>query len=239
MKRWLAGLGLTVVLWFVAGWVGARMGGVDVSIRPVRAGEVAPVPAPTAWVGLYPPDFFVPPVTGRRVSVLPLHTGPTVAAPSAGRIRVTLDPEGGLRSAWLPPEEGDPVPFSPDLHDPDWESGPWHHQSVLAVQGRWFLLPAGPFPTPVWVDLSGFVSPPAVVEISPGMILRSPEGDVTVLRVQGEGVEVRPEQPADQWCDAGHAPAVSGAADPFLLRGGQLREPGGRLRVTVKYTRGC
>jgi len=241
MRRWLTGVGLTVVLWGAAGWAGARMTGTDLTVRSASAGEIAPNAAPNAWVGLYPPDFFVPPLTGRRVVLLPLHSGPTANAPSAGRLRVTLDPEQGLRSTWLPPDDAPAVRFVPDLHDPDWESGPWHHQSFLASQGRWFLLPADPFPNPVWVDLSAFPGAPAVVGIEPGMILRSPEGDVTVLRVSESSVEVRPEAPADLWCDAGHAPAPAReeSAAPFLLSGGQLREPGGRLRVTVKYTRGC
>lgn len=235
MIRWLGVALFAVLLWVAAGLTGARMGGPEVGPRSASAGEV-PVVAP-AWVPLFTPDLLRPPVDGRRTAFLPLRTSPSTGAPSAGRIRVVFEPDEGIHTTWLPPEGGAELPLWPDVHDSGGDD-PWHHQTVLEVRGSWALLPADPFPAPVWVDFSALPGPPLPASVEEGMILVSPRGDVVVLEVLGDGLRVRAEQPADRWCDGGHPPPLE-PADPFVLRGGELRDDHGHLRVRPKYTRGC
>ena len=234
--RWLGVAFFAVLLWIAAGITGARMGGPEVAIRSASAGEVSVVTP--AWIPLFPADLLMPPIGGRRTAFLPLRTSPSASAPSAGRIRVTFDPDQGIHTTWLPVEGGSELPLWPDVHDPDYGYGPWHHQTMLEARGSWVLLPADPFPAPVWVDFSAFPRPHEPVEVDEGMIVTSPRGDVVVLEVVAEGLRVRAEQPADLWCEGGHPPPLE-AAEPFLLQGGDLRDPNGHLRIRPKYTRGC
>ena len=236
MIRWLGVAFFAVLLWIAAGLTGARMGGPEMGPRSASAGEV-PVVAP-AWIPLFPPDILRPPLDGRRTAFLPLRTSPSSGAPSAGRIRVVFEPEQGIHTTWLPPEGGVELPLWPDLHDPDYSSGPWHHQTLLEVRGRWALLPADPFPAPVWVDFSALPGPPLPTTVEQGMILVSPRGDVRVLEVLAEGLRVRLEQPADRWCQGGHPPPLE-PEEPFLLQGPELRNENGRLRVRPKYSGDC
>lgn len=236
MIRWLGVALFAVLLWIAAGLTGARLGGPEIGPRSASAGEV-PALAP-AWIALFPPDLLRPPLDGRRTAFLPLRTSPVPGAPSAGRIRVVFEPGDGIHTTWLPPEGGTELPLWPDVHDPDYGYGPWHHQTVLEVRGSWALLPADPFPAPVWVDFSALPGRPLPTPVDVGMILVSPVGDVVVLEVLPEGLLVRTEQPADQWCEGGHPPPLE-AAEPFLLGGEELRDADGHLRVRPKYTRGC
>jgi hypothetical protein len=99
-------------------------------------------------------------------------------------------------------------------------------------------LPVDPFPESTWLDTAELGEPPPFHWIDKADILTSPMGDVVVLGVSRTGLRVRAEQSRDMPCDDETQAAVA----PFTerrLEGATLFTPAGRLRVHVKYTRGC
>lgn len=234
MVRWTVVALVAAVMWGIVGWVGAHMGGPDLSLRTAAAGEV-PGPLVPSWLRLVPS---APAGEGNWSVELSLREAPHPGAPSAGVLRATFDPTAGFTTEWIPPGRGGAaVPFTPDLHDPDWGYGPWHHQTVLEARPPWYLLPADPFPAPVWVEGSALGMDP-LLPIEPGMILDSPQGSVVVEEVSAVELRVRPEQPGDLWCSDGEAPPLR-PAEPWSLAGRELRDANRHLRVRIRYTRGC
>lgn len=235
MRRWTGVAFAATMLWLLAGWAGARMGGAEVGLRASPAVE-QDRPVGPAWLGLFSYTLL-----GEQPDSVDLSLGqaPHPDAPSLGVLRVLFHPESGLQAHWLPPGGGGaPVPLEPDLFDPDWGYGPWFHQTLLEDRNPWFLLPADPFPAPVWLDASPLGEEPPVLPVEPGMILESSRGSVVVLEVQPGALRVRPEQEADMWCDLPPDPPLL-PWEAFLLQGRALHDANRHLRIRVKYTRGC
>lgn len=74
--------------------------------------------------------------------------------------------------------------------------------------------------------------------LEPGDVVESPRGGVTILRVERDALLVRPEQPADMWCEGGKPPKIKPARE-IRLTGDTLYSKMGHLLVHFKYTRGC
>jgi hypothetical protein len=122
--------------------------------------------------------------------------------------------------------------------DGDWGYGPYFHTTVVEQRDTWVRLPADPFPEATWLDTAALGDPPPFHWIEKADILTSPIGDVVVLGVGRGGLRVRAEQPRDMPCDD----EIQAPVAPFTerrLEGATLFTPAGRLRVHLKYTRGC
>lgn len=173
------------------------------------------------------------------VEVFPVHAEPRAASRRLGEVVVAAIPGKGL-NAFASAGGGTPVPFTPDLYDPDWGYGPWFHQTVLARRGTWFRL-ALPTIGAGWLDLRRYVQQEVadrVRRLETGDIVSVPDGDMVFLGMEDGAVRFRPEQEADMWCEGGEPPALS----PWQARRipmERLRDADGRLRMRFKYTRGC
>ena len=180
-----------------------------------------------------------------KVLAIPLRTGPSDEARIVGRLIVVAVPGRGLSAHYTPsgtPEatgrETAVVPLNPDLYLRDWGYGPYFHHSFLQRDGNWFLLPERPFEQAVWIDIEEAFGHVSLIGVSEGDILTSPDGDWFVEGVREDGIRVRDEQPADQWCEPTDAPPVQPA--PVHLRPNrELRDNHGHLLIRPKYLKGC
>lgn len=170
-----------------------------------------------------------------RVVVVTARQSPHFGAPLVGHLVIVALPGRGLRTYAVAGRSS--VAFTPDLHDTDWGYGPWWHQTVIEARGTWVRLPV-PSLGPVWLDTRDWTTRSSIHSLSPGDIVSTPKGDMMVLSVEDARVRVRPEQPADLWCDGGDPPPLepANAVDISLA---DLVDSEGRLRLTVKYMRGC
>jgi hypothetical protein len=171
-----------------------------------------------------------------RVRVLLLRVDAAPDAALAGQLWISANPLAGL-SAFVVAPGGYPQQLQPDLYDSDWGYGPYFHQTVIEQRGDWYRLPL-PLPTAAWLHAHELGQGLSLWRLAAGEIVTSPRGDVVVMEVQASRVLVRPEQPADLWCEGGEPPApVESLA--FWLEGDELFDRSGRLRLHIKYTRGC
>ncbi len=173
-----------------------------------------------------------------KTLVVRLRATPTRSARHAGDLVVTAFPGKGLQASYIPAAGGIGRPVVPELFDGDWGYGPYFHTTIAEQRDAWVRLPADPFPPSTWLNAHDLGTPAPFYWLEEGKILTSPIGDVVVLGVSRGVIRVRDEQPRDMPCD-GDAP---GPITPFKerrLEGPTLFTPAGRLRVHVKYTRGC
>lgn len=167
-----------------------------------------------------------------------LFAQPAANAPLVGHLVIVATPGQGLKAGVRGRRELEPAYFEPDLFDADWGYGPYFHQTVLQKRGPWVQLPARPLPVPVWFNTEDMPGGPVFHEVASGDIYRLGEKSWTVLEVKPDGLLVRPEQPADMWCEEGRPPALAPAATT-VLKGKELFDAYGHLNLKVKYTRGC
>lgn len=170
--------------------------------------------------------------------VLQLRSAPQETATSEGTLVVLVTPGKPLRIFYQSGRGRRELEFVPDLFDSDWGYGPYFHQTFLERRGTWFLLPATPFPKPVWVDISQIANEPAVRLLQAGDIIKIPQGDVLVLDADRTIVRARQEQAADMWCQEGHAPPLQPSPE-MRIPVETLYGPTGHLLVDIKYKRGC
>lgn len=163
--------------------------------------------------------------------------GPEAGSERVGTIIVSAVPGSGLTAHYLPAGETRAQPFSPDLYDRDWGYGPYFHQTFLKREDGWFLLPEDPFPEPLWVEI-GRAEEPRVERLYAGEIVRTAVGDMVILEVTDGSVRVRPEQPADMWCEEGDPPPLE-PVEARLLAPADLYDQRGHLTIRPKYLRGC
>jgi hypothetical protein len=175
--------------------------------------------------------------TSPAIFALPVMREPDPGAERLGTIIVSAVPGSGLTAHYLPVGESRAQAFTPDLCDRDWGYGPYFHQTILEREDGWFLLPEDPFPEAVWVEI-GRAGEPRVERPYAGEVVGTAAGDMVVLEVVDGSVRVRPEQPADMWCDEGDPPPL----EPFketILTPADLYDQKGHLTIRPKYLRGC
>lgn len=175
-----------------------------------------------------------------KTTDVPLFRDARADAPSAGALRLLAAPgvEPPLRASFVPADGGVPIPFTPDLYDPDYGYGPYFHETILERRGSWFRLPEQPFPKGTWLNAADLGSPPDVKRLEPGDMVASRRGDLFVLSVEPATLRARPEQPADMWCEDPNPPPLkrfTAIQIPFR----ELFSPTGHLLLRIKYTRGC
>jgi hypothetical protein len=175
--------------------------------------------------------------TSPMILAFPVMREPDPGAERLGTVIVSAVPGSGLTAHYVPAGETRAQPFPPDLYDRDWGYGPYFHQPFLKREDGWFLLPEDPFPGPVWVQI-GRAEEPRVERLYAGEIIRTAVGDMVVLEVTDGSVRVRPEQPADMWCEEGD-PSPLEPFEETLLTSADLYDHRGHLTIRPKYLRGC
>lgn len=167
-----------------------------------------------------------------------LFAKPDANAPLVGHLVIVATPGHGLKAGIRGPREAEPTYFEPDLFDADWGYGPYFHQTVVKKRGAWVQLPAGPLPASAWLNTADITGSATFHEIATGEIYALGEESWTILEVSPDGLRVRPEQPADMWCEEGKPPLLA-PFEPTLLKAKDLLDAQGHLRLKVKYMRGC
>lgn len=196
--------------------------------------------------------------------VLALYAEPDSAARHLGTIRITRETDAmgpprlafGYRGAVGADTTG--ATWTTDMQQVD-GYGEYRH-TVLDRRGEWLLLPADPFPTPVWLNWRAtFHSAPEVEPIfgevysmrpveaeAAGVVdpLSWESSGIVYLRREGERLRFRLERPHDRPC-AELAPDdpvsdTSAAPDGELSIGiDEVLDDRGHLELQVKYARGC
>jgi hypothetical protein len=193
--------------------------------------------------------------------VLPLYGEPDSMSAGMGTIRITRVDVAGpevFTFGYGPPGEPE-TEWVTDQMPVDVIYGGYYH-TALEHRGDWVRLPAGPFPTPVWIDWRAtFHSPPEVETIfgevyMPGAVEAELAGlevptpweapGVIYVRAQGDRIWFRLEGPDDGPC-----PGASPPQDPiqpsvdaereFSLGIEEIVDDRGHLLPRVKYARGC
>jgi hypothetical protein len=163
--------------------------------------------------------FSVAQQTGREWS-MPLHASPD-SATTIGALVARITPETDLTFAYRAPD-GKDIAFEPDwVGDADFDSSTFvMDQTILDRRGEWYLLPARPFPTPVWVRLPArrstsklepkvtytLSSPMQAVRTTTKRTVTLAAGNYVVVRLLDRALEIREEEPADSPCADRAAP---------------------------------
>lgn len=125
-----------------------------------------------------------------------------------------------------------------DLFDSDWGYGPYFHQTFLERRGNWFLLPAVPFPQPVWINVNEFANEPNVRLVERGEIITMPGYDLVVLGIDRGVFRARRAQDADMPCGEDSQLPLTPSTE-IRLQVEDLYSPTGHLLADIKYKRGC
>ncbi len=172
------------------------------------------------------------------VDVFPLHVGPDAASARVGDLIVIAVPGWGLSAQFRPAAGGETVPLTPDVFLRDWGYGqPYFHQTFTGRTGTWFQLPPDPWGGPVWLDRAS-ESDPSILEVQAGDILELQGRGMYVVSATVDALGLRPEQPADMWCQEGQPPPLVPAEPTMHLRA-ELVDDRGHLMIRPKYMKGC
>jgi hypothetical protein len=227
---------------------------VAASGAPIAAQETT-----VAWIGLYEPEMLgwlenenrigelcPDPATlddcyarslAPMVVVTTLRDQPSETAESIGDLVVVAVPGRGLSAHYRPAGGRRAEPLVPDRYRLGWGYGPYFHQTLGERRGAWFRLPAGPWPTPVWLRRPDDASETVLTPYE-GEILELDDAGWYVAEVEPHGLLLRPEQPADMWCEGAEAPPVA-SVTPTRFARERLLDDDGHLRIRPKYMKGC
>lgn len=191
------------------------------------------------------PVYDSPDSTSERVGIV--HIARDESAPGPHRLLLTFRQSEETATEWVS-----------DRRQVDGYGGYYH--TVLERTGDWLLLPADPFPTPVWVHWrSTFHSPPEIeplfdqvyqmteveAEIAGLEPPRSPDAPgIVFVRSGDDRIWFRIEGPEDGPCPElrSQNPAETrpaGESREYPLDIDRLLDDRGHLRLDVKYWRGC
>ncbi|MDH3297766.1 MAG: hypothetical protein OEM96_05770 [Gemmatimonadota bacterium] len=212
-----------------------------------------------AWVGLFDPvdvrwlenenrlgELCTDPATlaacharslGPKVAGYDLYQLPSEVSGRVGVLVVVATPGRGLSAHFRAMGRFVSTTFVPDLFLQDWGYGPYFHQTLAAEQDGWIRLPPGPWPTDVWLRRGpggGF----PIITVQGGDIIEMDDAGWYVVAAEPDALLLRPEQPADHWCEEGEPPVLQGRAATRFTRP-QLLDAGGHLRFRMKYLKGC
>jgi hypothetical protein len=194
-----------------------------------RIGEFCPDPAAYATCHA---DRLAP-----AISIFPLHREASATSSRIGDLLVAAVPGRGLSAHFRAADSRRTVPFEPDVYLQDWGYGPYFHQTVLAQRGSWFKLPAGPWDGSVWID-RGDDGERSLIRVQAGDILELAGEGHYVVEAEPNVLVLRPEQPADLWCEGGDPPAVA-VSEPRRVAREALSDSIGRLLFRPRHMKGC
>lgn len=171
------------------------------------------------------------------ISVYPLHREADASSPWIGDLVVAAVPGRGFSAHFRAAGSSQSVPFEPDVYLQDWGYGPYFHQTVLAQQGSWFQLPPDPWDEPVWV-YQGSEGEGSLIRVQAGDIIEFAGESSYVVEAEPDVLVLRPEQPADMWCEADDPPPLVVTALRRVPRA-DLSDSVGRLVFRPRYLKGC
>jgi hypothetical protein len=171
------------------------------------------------------------------VVVTTLHAEPSEAGAVVGEVVVVAVPGRGLSAHYRPAGAAATNAVVLDLFLQDWGYGPYFHQTLAERRGDWFQLPAGPWPTPVWLHRAVGLSETILMPYE-GEILEMDGNGWYVAGVEPDALLLRPEQPADMWCEGDEPPPVA-TVTPTRMPRERLLDEAGHLRIRPKYMKGC
>lgn len=175
---------------------------------------------------------------------IPLFSEPDRGSERLGTLFVIATPGRGLTAEYFPVVgEAPGEAFTPHLFDPDWGYGPYFHHTLLERLGSWARIPAGPWGEPAWFVIVDDTPRNAVFWIGADMVvtMREDDGENSswyVVEATDDTLTLRPEVPADMWCESGNPP-ITPLGEPRIFTRAELLDADRRLRVRPKYTRGC
>ncbi len=172
------------------------------------------------------------------VSVYPLHIEPDSSSHRLGDLIVVSVPGRGHSSHFRVAGSRQGTPFTPDLFLQDWGYGPFFHQTVSAQSGNWFKLPRGPWEEEVWVHRESESERSSMIPVQPGNIIEMGGSSWYVLAAESDALLLRPEQPADLWCEQGDPPTVI-PTEPTRFSRKEFLDSDGHLVFRLKYLKGC
>jgi hypothetical protein len=173
-----------------------------------------------------------------RISVYPLHRKPDNSSARLGDLVVVAVPGRGLSSHFRVAGSQQGTPFTPDLFLQDWGYGVYFHQTIAEQSGDWFKLPRGPWAEEVWVHREGQMENSTVILVRPGNIIEMGGSSWFVVAAERDALFLRPEQPADLWCEEGDPPPVI-PVEPTRFTRPELLDGNGHLVFRLKYLKGC
>lgn len=176
-------------------------------------------------------------VLAPEVRAWPVHVSPDAGSAELGQVLVVAVPGRGLSAYWLETGQAHATSFIPDVYDQDWGYGPHFDQTVLDRSGRWFLLPADPFPQPGWIFL-GDNAEVQVRTVDVGDIVTLDALGWVVLEITGYSLGMRREQEGDMWCEVGETPDIVPDSGQRFSRA-DLLDSRGHWRMRPRYLRGC
>ncbi|MEX2530910.1 MAG: hypothetical protein WD960_09060 [Gemmatimonadota bacterium] len=174
---------------------------------------------------------------GPAISVYPLHSEADATSTRVGDLVVAAVPGRGLSAHFRAAGSRSTVPFHPDVHLQDWGYGPYFHQTILMQQGSWFRLPPGPWDEPVWID-RGQEDDGSILRVHAGDIIELAGAGHYVVEAEPDALVLRPEHPADLWCEAGDPPPIAETVARRVPRA-ELSDSAGRLIFKPRYMKGC
>jgi len=172
------------------------------------------------------------------VNVYPLHTKPDESSPRIGDLVVVAVPGRGLTAHFRAAGSTTGIGFRPDLFLQDWGYGPYFHQTITQREGDWFRLPPDPWEGPVWLHRGSESARPAVLFVQAGDIVEMQGDGMYVVAAEADALLLRPEQPADLWCEEGEPPPLV-LSEPTRYSRRELVDSRGHLIVRPKYLKGC
>ena len=173
------------------------------------------------------------------IATYPLYAEPDTGSRLIGELLVTATPGRGLNAHFRVAGARDALMFTPDLFLQDWGYGPpFFHQTVSAQRGAWFQLPRRPWGEPVWLYRPSEREHDTVAFVQAGDIVEMRGSGWYVISAEPDALVLRPEQPADIWCEEGDPPPLR-PADATRFSRAELLDADGHLVFRLKYLKGC
>lgn len=174
---------------------------------------------------------------------IPLYEKPDPGSKELGSLVLTAAPGKGLSYRY----EASPaknVQFVPDLFDADWGYGPYADHTILRREGDWVLLPARPFPGPVWVNLkTAWGESPDVYEpVEIGAVYTWHGRTIVIRQLLEEGLLASDAAASDGPCSAEEEtelPRTVPASKPFKIPWASLYDREGHWILDKAFLRGC
>jgi hypothetical protein len=183
----------------------------------------------------------------------PVREAPSPEARALGTVTARVIPGSGLDLVYRP-NDGHDVPLEADWVEEDSGYTYLRDQTILDRRGDWFLLPPRPFPSAVWIRLSGrtelsTVSDGTVYLLSKKVAARESRasrtvtldaGNIVVVARHGRTLEIRKEEDFDGPCTGSDERGnIQKKLRTYLVEAEEFYGSDLHLQLKPAYTRGC
>lgn len=168
----------------------------------------------------------------------PVYAKPERTGQELGRVVLLVTPGKGVEAYWLAEGQSKGVRFAPDDGTGDWGYGSPFLMTALDVRESWVLLPANPFPVPVWIDTREITEDIQLIRALDLVMVELNGRDLFILAEEGDELIVRDEQPADMWCHGGIPPELVDVA-PIRIGIKDAYDGDLHLKFIQNHKKGC